>query len=318
MRRPSSLLLGAGAVLLAVAAVLALVFRHTTPSATSVTVSVPARTVTTTIATTTTPATTTTAPAPPPRAASFSWDGAGAIVWHLGDVGPSELGQALRNAGFDWVAVYLGAPGDPQAPDPGWLYRFRLASGLPIGGWSVLGDNPAVDAANAVNLVRQDGLAFYIADAEAPYGYTDGRNLSGVRYARSRQFVNAFRAAEPTLPAGVSSYCRADQHDLDWSAWAGAAFVFLPQAYVNDFGAAAAPAACVQGAAKWFAPASVHPTVGSFQGMRGLVAPSQFAQLLAQAHTVGFSIYPAEVGMTTQDWQAYGSAISALGIAKQP
>lgn len=322
--------MAAGAVLFAVALVLALVLRQGPRQAVTVTVTVPGRTTTTvptttasttTVPTTTAPTTTaptTTAPVPPPPSVPMSWDGAGAIIWHAGDAGPTQLGETLHAAGFGWVALYLGGPGEPSAPDPGWLYRFELASGLPIGGWSVLGDDPATDAATAAQFVAQDHLAFYIADAEAPYGYTQGITKSAVRYARSQTFVTAFRKAEPTLPAGVSSYCRPDEHDINWSAWVSGGFVFLPQAYVNDFGADVAPAACVQGAAHWFAAANVHPTVASYSGTFGFTSPARFAQLLAQAHTTGFSIYPAEVGMTPADWQTYGDAITKLGIAKRP
>jgi hypothetical protein len=307
-------LAAAGALLLGVALVLALAWHRGPRNAVTVTVSVPVRT--TTEGTTTAPTTTTPATQPPPVA--LSWQGAGAIVVHIGDIGPTELGKTLRAAGFDWVAVFLGGPGEPSPPQPGDLYRLELASGLPVGGWSVLGDDPAADAATAVQLVTQDHLAFYIADAEAPYGYTDGSSTSSTRYARSKIFVDAFRAAEPTLPAGVSSYCRPDQHDLDWGAWAKAGFVFLPQAYVNDFGAKVAPAECVRGAAQWFPASDVHPTVASYAGTRGIVTASRFAELLAQAHTTGFSIYPAEVGMTPADWQTYAHAIATLGIAKKP
>jgi hypothetical protein len=310
------LLLASGIALLGVAVVVGVVLHRSSSHATEVTVSVPART--TTEATTTETTTTTTTPAAPAAAVQFSWDGAGAIVVNLSSIGPTELGPALRDAGFDWVAVYLGGPDDPVTPDPAALYRLRVTSGLPVGGWSVLGDDPAADAALAVGDVQQYGLDFYIADAEAPYGYTNGRSLSGARFGRSRAFVDAFRAAEPSLPAGLSSYCRPDEHDLDWSSWVGAGFVFLPQAYVNDFGAAVSPAACVGGASKWFAASDVHPTVGSYAGKRGLVPAATWVRLLAQAHTTGFSIYPAEVGMTVQSWQTYAHAISSDGIANQP
>ena len=307
------ILLAAGAVLLAAAVVVALLLqRGSSQRATSVTVSVPART------TTTAPETTTTTPPLPPPSAPFSWDGAGVILWHPTQVDPEQLGATLRTSGFDWIAVYLGGPGDPATPDAGWLYRVKLTSGLPVGGWSVLGEDPATDAAHAADAVRQYNLAFYIADAEAPLGFTQGVNRSDAGYARSHAFADAFRASEPSLPAGVSSYCRPDQHDLDWSAWANAGFVFLPQAYVNDFGSKVAPATCVYGAAKWFASSNVHPTVGSYAGARGIVSPSTWVHLLAQAHTKGFSIYPAEVGMNAQSWQTYANAITKLGIANRP
>jgi hypothetical protein len=108
-------------------------------------------------------------------------------------------------------------------------------------------------------------------------------------------------------------------HDLDWSAWANGGFEFLPQAYVNDFGPEVAPAVCVSSAAKWFPRAKVHPTVGSYSGTaEGFVPPSRWIQLLAQAHTTGFSIYPAEVAMPDENWAAYGDAIVSLGLANVP
>jgi hypothetical protein len=307
------LLLAAGTALLLVAAVLAVVLRHhASHPAASVTVSLPAHTTT---PTTTAAPTTTTAPppppptttaAPPPTPVAMSWDDAGALVVHPDSVDPAQLGQEMRSAGFGWLAV------DLANLDGNWIDRFRTASGLPVGGWSVLQDDPATDAAAAAQSVQQNGLTFYIADAEQAYAYTQGGLTSDAGYAASKQFVDAFRAAEPTLPAAVSSFCRPDQHDLDWSAWVAGGFEFLPQAYVNDFGLSVAPAACVLGAAKWFPRARVHPTIGSYSGVRGIVSPARWIALLRAAHTTGFSIYPAEAGMSPESWQAYGAALAAL------
>jgi|SRR5579862_1139210 len=308
------LLLAGGFVLLLVAGILAVTLRPSRTTVKTVTITVPSRTTTqqtTTAATTTQPA-----PPPPPQVA-MSWDNGGGIVWHPDDVDPSWLGQQMRSAGFGWLAVYLGENDSTNPPDTNWIARFRAASGLPVGGWSVLGVDPAKDATDAAQLIRQDGLAFYIADAELPYGYTVNSKHSTTRFARSRIFVSTFRRLEPELPSGISSYCRPDQHDLDWGAWARAGFVFLPQAYVNDFGAAAAPAACTSGAASFFPKSQVHPTVGSYSGVLGFVDPRRYAQLLSQAGTTGFSIYPAEVGMSVQNWQAYGQAIATMQIANR-
>jgi len=259
----------------------------------------------------------TTTQAPTPARVPMSWDNAGGIVWHAANVDPIWLGREMRDAGFGWVAVYLGESDSTTPPDPSWILRFRAASGLPVGGWSVLGVDPAADAAQAVQLIQRDALAFYIADAEAPYGYTDGETHSPTRFARSRAFVSAFRRVEPDLPAAISSYCRPDEHDLDWAAWARGGFAFLPQAYVNDFGAAAAPAVCARAAAGFFPRSQVHPTVGSYSGARGIVDPDRLAQLLGHAGTTGFSVYPAEAGMDQQDWQAYGNAIASMRIASR-
>lgn len=315
------ILLAAGLALAGIAAALALTQRGSRTVVRTVTVTVPAttppsQTTAPPPATTAPPAPTTTSPAPPPTTAAMSWQHGGGIVSHTSAVDPAWLGQQMRAAGFGWLAVFLGEGDTVTPPDPGWISRFETASGLPVGGWSVLGEDPAADAAQAVQLIRQDGLSFYIADAEAPYGYTDGTTRSDTRLGRSRAFVAAFRAAEPSLPAAVSSYCRPDQHDLDWGAWAKGGFVFLPQAYVNDFGPAAAPATCATAAARFFPRSEVHPTVGSYRGVHGFVAPDALTRLLAAAHTTGFSIYPAEVGMSAEDWQAYGRAIAELHIAR--
>jgi hypothetical protein len=243
----------------------------------------------------------------------MSWRNAGGLVWHSHDIDPTWLGQKMRAAGFGWVAVYLN-----DAPDADWIARFRAASGLPVGGWSVLGGSPQHDAIVASQYIRTNSLAFYVADAEEPYGYTDIGTTSNTRYARSGVFVDTFRKLQPTLPAAVSSYCRPDQHDLDWNAWVDGGFDFLPQAYVNDFGMAASPRSCVAGAAKWFPLSKVHPIVASYAGMHGFVAPGVWGRLLKAAGTTGFSIYPAEVGMSDQDWQAFGQSLTGSRLANQP
>jgi hypothetical protein len=128
--------------------------------------------------------------------------------------------------------------------------------------------------------------------------------------------VQTFRRIQPDLPAGVSSYCRPDQHDLDWEAWRNSGFVFLPQAYVNDFGLDATPAACAAGAVKFFPPSSVHPTVGMHPGVERTLGAWGYVRLLRRAATVGFSVYLAETRMTDAQWGAFGAGIAAGRIAR--
>jgi hypothetical protein len=306
-------LFAAGAVLFVVALGLALLLpspKHHEVDATAVQVTLPTHTASTAQPTTTKPAP---LPPPPAPAVAMSWRNAGGLVWHAHDIDPTWLGQKMRAAGFGWVAIYLN-----DAPDADWIARFRAASGLPVGGWSVLGGYPQHDATVASQYIRTNSLAFYIADAEEPYGYTDMGTTSSTRFARSRVFVTTFRKLQPTLPAAVSSYCRPDQHDLDWSAWVNGGFDFLPQAYVNDFGMAASPSACANGAAKWFPRSKVHPVVASYAGMRGLVSPEIWGRLLKAAGTTGFSIYPAEVGMTDQSWAQFGETLVQAQLAAKP
>lgn len=307
----SRYLLAAGTFLFGVAVVLALTFHHSKPKARIVTVNVLGRS--TTSVRTTTAKQQPPAPLPQPPIA-FSWSNAGALIVHPGDIDPAWLAQQMRAAGFGWVALQVNDP-----VDPGWIARFRQASGnMPVGGWSVLGQYVQYDAAQAAKAVQQYGLSFYIADAEAPYGYTDLGTTSSTRFARSRVFVANFRNLEPTLPAAVSSYCRPDMHDLDWNAWVKGGFDFLPQAYVNDFGMAAAPRTCANGAAKWFPKSKVHPVIGSYSGLRGIVPELAWAQLLHAAGTTGFSIYPAEAGMTAASWQTFGQNLTAFQLATRP
>ncbi len=257
------------------------------------------------------------APSPlPPPSRPMSWATAGAFVWHETDVSPEVLGEELRDNGFGWVAVLVhdGLVEDPVDDD--WVARFRRASGLPVGGWGVLRTQPVEEAALADALVGRYGLDFYIADAEADYGYSGDDGPDAERFRRSQGFVAAFRKLRPTLPAGLSSYCRPDEHDIDWGAWSSAGFVFLPQAYVNDFGAAVAPEACVRAARAYFPTTAVHPTIGMYAGVRRSLRAAGYTRLLDRAGTVGFSVYLAETGMTEDQWRDLGDAIEKLGIAR--
>lgn len=257
----------------------------------------------------------------PPRVAAparlpMSWHAGGAFVWHTTHVNPVVLGAQMRRAGFGWVAVLL-ADGERQEPlDREWVRRFRAASGLPVGGWTVLRESPEREARLAARLVHAYDLDFHVANAEREYAYTNDGAWSAERYGRSARFVRAFRRAKPRLPAALSSYCRPDQHDVDWGAWRAGGYAFLPQAYVNEFGTSVRPAMCAAAAAAYFPSGAIHPTVGAWTGLRGHVAPWRYAKLLAAAGTVGFSIYLADNGMNAARWRAYATAMSRHAIAR--
>jgi hypothetical protein len=256
---------------------------------------------------------------PPPASVPFSWEAAGAFVWHETDLEPTLLGRVLRESGFGWAAVRLhdGLEEDPVEAD--WVYRFRLASGLPVGGWGVLRTDPEREAALASELVDRYGLDFYIANPEVEYEFSGAGGPSAERSGRSTRFVSAFRSLRPApFPAGLSSYCRPDRHDIDWASWRHAGFVFLPEAYVNDVGADVAPASCVAGARGVFPRTDIHPTIGMHVGAEGVLDVATYVDLLAQARTVGFSVYLAETRMTDADWRALGAAIDERGIAVRP
>jgi hypothetical protein len=245
-----------------------------------------------------------------------AWAGAGAFVWHETDVAPEVLGAQLRENGFTWVAVLIhdGLAVDPVEEE--WVRRFRAASQLLVGGWGVLRTEPEREADLAHRLLEEYSLDFYIANPESEYKFSGDDGQSAERYGRSQRFVDSFRALEHDMPAAISSYCRADTQDIDWGAWNSSGFVFLPQAYVNDFGRAASPTACVEGAAEFFPANAVHPTVGVYTGQEGAPSPEDYAALLDEAGTVGFSVYLAETRMQADEWRLFGAAIDEQAIAR--
>jgi hypothetical protein len=256
---------------------------------------------------------------PPPTgapSAEMSWAGAGAFVWHETDVAPETLGQQLRGNGFSWVALIIHDGLARDAIEGDWVRRFRAASGLSVGGWGVLRTEPEREAELAHRLLDHYGLDFYIANAEAEYKFSNDDGLSSERFGRSQRFVERFRALEPETPAAVSSYCRADRQDIDWRAWRGSGFAFLPQAYVNDLGSDASPGACAEGAATFFATRAVHPTIGVYTSQGEAPNLEHYGALLQEAGTVGFSVYLAETRMHGRDWITLGNAIAERKIAR--
>ena len=245
----------------------------------------------------------------------MSWSNAGGLIVSTDGIGQIGFGKQLRADGFAWVALRIADGKTLYPPTASWIALFRASSGLPVGAWSVLRDDPVAEAQIAASAIAADHLDFYIANAEEEYGYTIGTRQDPATFARSRAFVTAFRAAEPTLPAALASYCRPDQHDLDWATWANAGFDFLPEAYVDQLGGDAIPSACVTAGLRWFPRSRIHPILGVFSSTYPTPDPAHYAQLLAQAHTVGFSLYPA---WGDPMWDAFAPLLPTLHIADAP
>ena len=240
-----------------------------------------------------------------PSRVTMSWSNAGAFVVNTHDVDPTWLGLQMRTRRLRLrVAIYLGSTGRAYSIDPGWVARFIQTSGLPVGGWSVLAGYPHSDAGFAATQLKKNGLSFYIADAEAEYVGKPGA---------SQKFVTAFRKREPTITAGLSSLC--DAQGIGLRPWAPAG-LRLPAAGVRQRLRVFRLAGDVRArGCRLLRASAVHPTVGSYRGMLGTVPVQQWARLLAQAGTVGFSVYTAETEMTADDWRAYGQAIRTMHIA---
>jgi hypothetical protein len=240
------------------------------------------------------------------------WSGAGAFVWNEGNVDPKTLAQNLRVNGFRWAAVMLHDGVTTEPLEAGWIERFRAAAGSSVllGGWGVLRERPEQEAGVAAQLLHRHDLDFYIANAEMEYKYSGDDGYSPERHSRSRRFVSTFRSRLPGEVAALSSYCRADRHDIDWAVWRDAGFHFLPQAYANEFGGDFSPGGCAAGAVGAFPMELVHPTLGTYPGAYRISA-DQYVTMLSQSPTTGFSLYLAEVDMTAAKWRTYGRAARA-------
>ncbi len=261
------------------------------------------------------------APAPlPVPAPAAHWLRAGIFAVTAGNFSPGLHGDIMAQNGFGWVAIQihdgLAVKGDNEAAcAAGWIAEFRRR-GILVGAWGVNRTDPEGEAALASQLVRRFGFSFYIANAEIEHKYTqaDGSG-SGEAYGRSRRFVAAFRALEPSIPAAVSSYGRADRADIDWAAWRAGGFVFLPQVYWNEHDIYE-PVACLDGAVAAGWPRShVFPTLGIWGGgQRAVVPAAEYAARLQGTGTVGFSVYVGDQ-IPLPEWPVLGGAVAA-GLAR--
>jgi hypothetical protein len=186
------------------------------------------------------------------------------------------------------------------------------ARGLAIVGWHVCRERPEAEAALLARQSVELGLAGIIANAEYEYEYSAGGSETdrAERFGRSRRFLAAVRAILPTIPIALSTFGRADRHDLDWAAWIQDGGHFLPQAYPN-VASELEVGLCVTGAETCLsAPLSwtrdrVHPTVNTTGEGSGPVPPAKYAADLAAAGSPGFSVYLGEV-MSEADYRAFG------------
>lgn len=252
-------------------------------------------------------------PPVPPRADCRTpdvWSTKGLFVWHTSAF-PAEVFAPKMNAhGFDWVAIQIHDGTTPigenvDALGAGFMDAYR-AAGICVGAWAPLRTDPEGEAAVAGELVARWGFDFYIANAEMEYKYTspDG-SWSPEAFGRSARFVAAFRSALPDIPAAISSYGDASRADLDWAAWRGAGFHYLPQTYWNEHDVYE-PVSCVSGAlAAGWPREHVHPTIGIWGGgTRAYVSAADYLARLAMTETTGFSVYLGE-SMPEGEWGAF-------------
>jgi hypothetical protein len=231
------------------------------------------------------------------------FDGAGVFVDDYGNYpGPWALADALEADHFTWVALHVTNGLHQLDVSRQWIDVLR-EHGLKVGGWGYEDEHPVIDAALADLAVRQNGLDFYIADAEAPY--TQTKKIHG--WARSKRFVDTFRWLEPNLPAALTTYGAALSPwvlPIDFASWRDGGFDLLPQAYYNQFPTVYRPDMTVAHAerAGWSIP-QVHPVIGVYRKYPA----ANYVPLLEAAGTTGFSVWIGDQA-TSADY----AALSAL------
>jgi len=232
-----------------------------------------------------------------PPASPFQ--GAGVFLDNPGNLpGPWNLAEDLQANGFTWIALHVNNGLRQIDADPLWIQTFR-DHGISVGGWGYEDDHPLIEAVLADLAVRQFGLDFFIADAEAPFEQT--KKLHG--WKRSKTFVDVFRSLQPTLPAALTTYGAAPAPwviPIDFASWRAAGFDLLPQAYYNQFPKVYRPDMTVAHAlrAGWTID-RVHPVIGVYRKY----SAANYVPLLKATGTRGFSVWLADQA-TAADYAA--------------
>jgi hypothetical protein len=246
-------------------------------------------------------------PAPTGPRPPTIWDEDGVFVNDASAFSPHLHGEWAWAAGFRWVApriqdgVTSTNAGELRGSGVLGLLRTR---GFQIVGWHICRESPEAEVPLLARQVLELGLDGIIANAEYEYEYSadgaGGEAARPERFGRSRRFLTAFRALLPTTPVSLSTFGRADHHDLDWSSWIRDGGHFLPQAYPNvsstlEVGPCVTGAeSCLSSEISWTRD-RVHPTVNMTGEGSGPVPPAKYARDLADAGVKGFSVYLGEV-----------------------
>jgi len=273
-------------------------------------------------------------PVPAPTAtASDIFSRAGVMIAESTSAFPAgSFGSVLRDNHFSWVAVQIvnGEGVNEEAAWDGWIASWRCY--LPyVGAWGVNRTSPEAEADLAADKVARHDFAFYIADAEQEYKYSQEPDYCGECFERSGRWIAEFSSrlaghGLPDLPVALTSFGRVDLADLDWRVWSDSGFHFLPQAYWNEY-PIYQPSECVRAAVTWIRPEvedspfwtadQVHPMIGIWDDRMGA---RQYLDDLAAARTaygqLGFSVYRGD-SCPSGEWPVLGQGV-VEGLAASP
>jgi len=214
--------------------------------------------------------------------------------------GPWALADELQADHFTWIALHIEDLETLDVTQPLWIQVMR-DHGLRVGVWGMEWSDPIVSAVMADIAIRTYGFDFYIADAEGPY------EKKGAW--RSSQFVQEFRALQPTIPAALVTLGAAKAPyvlPIDFASWRDAGFSLLPEAYYNQY-RGYRPDLTVAHAIRAGWPVSlVHPVIGVYHHYPA----SRYVPLLQTDGASGFSVFLADQA-TAADFAALAQIAAA-------
>ena len=214
--------------------------------------------------------------------------------------GPWALADELQADHFTWVALHIEDLETLYFTQPLWIQVMR-DHGLQVGVWGMEWSDPIVSAVMADIAIRTYGFDFYIADAEGPY------EKKGAW--RSSEFVQEFRALQPTIPAALVTLGAAKAPyvlPIDFGAWRNSGFSLLPEAYYNQH-KGYRPDLTVAHAIRAGWPVSlVHPVIGVYHHYPA----SKYVPLLQTDGASGFSVFLADQA-TAADYAALAQIAAA-------
>lgn len=250
-----------------------------------------------------------------------------AQIGYLGSNDPAVLGRSLLNSKYGclWIKIHHGTYTEHAAETDQWLADFRAASQdkVLVGGWGVNEVDPVGEAYLVHQLVKQYGLAAYIADAEGPHK----QDWPGGDRSRTKIFCDNFRKLRPTLPFGWSSFAAAFAPyqlgstqsrvagPMDYFSPFGAKARWIPQVYPNESGPVYSMGVTVEHADRASWPRNLtHPWLGCWQSDHPYDVREYIAEMKVMG-LIGFNVFRIEL-MTQADFDILQTEIKTLGIAR--
>jgi hypothetical protein len=222
--------------------------------------------------------------------------------------GAPTLAGWMQAAHFTWIALHIDDVGTLDWTDPSWIPEMK-AHGISVGLWGVESLNPIAGAAVANLAIGLYDPDFYIADAEGPY---EGKHRS-TGWERSSNFVNAFRALQPTIPSALVTLGAAKAPyvlPIDFGAWRHGGFDLLPEAYYNQYKGYRPDLTIAHAQRAGWALSAVHPVIGVYHHYPA----ANYVPLLQNLGTHGFSVFLGDQ-MTPADFQALAGVAAATVAA---